>query len=128
MKNLGRCTRGATAVEFALVAIPVLFFIFGIMQSGYIVWVDNLLQTSVNVAARCRAIQSNTTPCAASDTTGSGAAAPVFHPIPGAAMPVWNNNTACGTGLVGLVGTYQVTIVWVVNFTLTARSCYPTVT
>jgi Flp pilus assembly pilin Flp len=35
---------GATAVEFALVAVPVFVFILGIIQVGYVVWVDNLLQ------------------------------------------------------------------------------------
>ena len=40
--NFFRNNRGATAVEFALVALPVMAFIIGIIQFGWIVWVDNL--------------------------------------------------------------------------------------
>ena len=63
MKSI-RDDKGATLVEFALVALPVIFFILGIIQTAYIIWVDNLLHTAVNTAARCGAIGSNTAPCA----------------------------------------------------------------
>ena len=51
--NLFKNDRGSTMVEFALVALPVLFFMIGIMQTAYIVWIDNILHYSVDAAARC---------------------------------------------------------------------------
>src|ERR1700757_1402348 len=59
--------RGATAVEFALVILPVLLFIFGIMQTAYVLWIDNLLHVSVDTAARCAAVNSTTLPCKGAD-------------------------------------------------------------
>jgi len=43
--------RGAALVEFALVALPVMLFIFGIIQTAWVLWVDNLLHVSVNVGS-----------------------------------------------------------------------------
>jgi len=43
---------GATAVEFALVAILFLTFVFGIIEAGRMFWTWNTLQYSVEQAAR----------------------------------------------------------------------------
>src|SRR5215813_618183 len=61
--NLCKNNRGAAAVEFALVALPVLAFIMGIIQFGWVMWVDNLLHISVDTASRCGAVGSTTSPC-----------------------------------------------------------------
>jgi hypothetical protein len=115
--------RGATAVEFALGALPVMLFILGIIQTAWILWVDNLLHVSVDAAARCGAVNSTTSPCSGLGLTNMRSTANlVFGPLSGA---TFSNNSSCGGA--GLIGTYPVTIVFVVNLTLTARSCYPTV-
>jgi len=126
--------RGAAAVEFALVALPLMAFIIGIIQFGWIVWVDNLLHISVDTASRCGAIGSATSPCDGSGTSAMITTAnTVFQPLTGA---TFTNNSSCsvnaGSGLAGsgLVGTYPISIglgLLAVNLTLTAQSCYPTV-
>ena len=118
-RRFGRCNHGATLVEFGLVTLPIMFFILGLMQTGYIVWVYNLLQTSVDTAARCGAVNSITAPCAGR-TQMVSTAQQVFLPLTGAGYTV-----ICSGG--GLVGTYSVTIVFVANLTITAQSCYPTI-
>lgn len=120
--------RGATAVEFALVALPVLLFMIGIMQTGYIVWAHNLLNLSVNTAARCGAVHSATPPCHYTNmgilTDMITAAQLVFQPMTGA---TFTNNTSCSANTeAGLIGTYTVKFL-AVTLTLTAQSCYPTV-
>jgi len=127
MKKLFRNNRGGAMVEFALVSFPVVLFIFGIMQTAWIVWADNLLQVSVDTAARCGAVQSATTPCAGG--TGSVAdmiatANSVFGPLSGASFSA---NTASCSSPYGLVGTYTITFGFVVNMTVTAKSCFPKV-
>jgi len=138
--NFFRNNRGATAVEFALVALPVMAFIIGIIQFGWIVWVDNLLHISVDTASRCGAIGSVTSPCGGAGPVNGGSianmittATTVFQPLTGA---TFTDNSSCsvgvGTGLQGsgLVGTYHISIglaVFAMNLTLTAQSCYPTV-
>src|SRR6266403_1458796 len=122
--NLFRNNRGSAAVEFALAALPVMLFILGIMQTGWILWIDNLLHVSVDAAARCGAVSTSTTlPCYGSGLGNMQSTANlVFRPLSGA---TFSNNSSCGGA--GLIGTYNVSIVFVVNLTLTAESCYPTV-
>ena len=129
MWKLFRNNQGATVVEFALVALPVLTFMFGLIQTCYIVWADNLLHVAVDTAARCGATNSTTTPCAGNSPSNMITAAKiVFAPLPvtGSHAATFAANTANCNGS-GLVGTYLVSIVWVVNLELTAASCYPTV-
>lgn len=52
---LGRFKRdrkGVVAIEFAMVALPFLFFVFGIIGSGLYFFTDNGLQNAVETAAR----------------------------------------------------------------------------
>ena len=115
--------RGTTAVELALVALPVLVFILGIIQTAYIVWIDNMSHVSVDAAARCGAVQSTTSPCNGTNTIST--ANLVFKPITGATFR--NNSTCSGHGGTGLIGRYNVSIIFVVNLTLAANSCHPTI-
>jgi len=123
MKKLLRNNRGGAAVEFSLVALPVLLFIFGIMQTGWIVWIGNLLQSSVDAAARCGGVQSTTLPCYGGTTANMIQTANfVFGPMSGATFTA--NGPSCASGA-GLIGTYTVTFIFVVDMTVTAKSCYP---
>jgi Flp pilus assembly protein TadG len=128
MKRLFKNNRGTAPVEFALVSLPVLMFICGVLQISWVIWTDNLLQMAVDTAARCGAVQtdpSNTTlPCYGPTTAQMIQTANlVFEPLSGAAF---NNNSSCSGGS-GLAGSYTVNIAFVVNLTLTANSCYPAV-
>ena len=120
MWKLFRDNRGTAMVEYALVALPVLLFTFGIMQTAWIVWIDNLLTVSVDAAARCGAVGSTTSPCAGSDMVTTANA--VFGPMSGASF---STNT-CTNG-VGLIGTYSISFLFILDMTVTAKSCYPTV-
>lgn len=119
MWKLVRDSRGATAVEFAMVILPVIIFTMGLIQTCYVIWVDNLLHVAVQAAARCGAIQSTTPPCAGPSLVS--AANTVFAPLTNASFTA---NANCSGA--GLVGTYRVSIAFVVNLPLTAQSCYPT--
>jgi hypothetical protein len=94
------------------------------------------LHISVDTAARCGGIGSTTSPCDGSGTSAMITTAnTVFQPLTGA---TFSNNSSCsvdlGTGLrgTGLQGMYQISIGlgprFAMNLTLTASSCYPTVT
>jgi Flp pilus assembly protein TadG len=124
--NFLKNNRGATAVEFALVALPVTMFILGIMQTAWIVWADNLLHISADTGARCAAVNSSTPPCNGNTVPQMKAtAATVFAPLSGAKFN--NNGTCTANHGAGLTGEYDVSIFFVVNLALTADSCYPTV-
>lgn len=52
LKRFKRDRKGVVAIEFALVALPFLFFVFGIIGSGLYFFTDNGLQNAVETAAR----------------------------------------------------------------------------
>lgn len=115
--------QGAAMMEFGLLAVPVIGFILAIIEFGWVLWADNLLNIAVDTAARCGAVQSTTTPCNGADMITP--ANTVFLPL--TATSFTNNPNCSGSGL---VGTYDASIgvwVWTVNVTLTANSCYPRV-
>jgi Flp pilus assembly protein TadG len=115
---------GATALEFALVLPAVIAFVVGIIQVGYLLWIDNLLHYSVETAARCGAIGSTTYPCAGSDM--QTAAKNLFQQ----AVAITNIPSGTFTPLSpcsgsGLQGSYTVSFLLAVPVTVSANSCYP---
>jgi Flp pilus assembly protein TadG len=112
---------GGAAVEGALILLPFLLFFFGIIQTGYILWIDNLLHYSVDAAARCGAVSSTTYPCYGPGLANMQSTTNALFFIGGLPPPIINPDC---TGS-GLTGTYTVNFFSVVNLTLTAKSCYP---
>jgi Flp pilus assembly protein TadG len=54
--RLARCKRGATALEFALIAPPLLMLLVGTLDVGRLLWTRAALQDAVTRAARCVAV------------------------------------------------------------------------
>ncbi|MBL4804358.1 MAG: pilus assembly protein [Alphaproteobacteria bacterium] len=54
-------TDGATAVEFGLVALPFLLTIFGVMETGRMMWAMNSIHYTVEETARYASINSDLT-------------------------------------------------------------------
>jgi len=124
MPRLSSDRRGSIAAEFALVIPLLLLLSFGMIEFGRAMWVRNSLQSTVEDAARCYAL--NRPECDTVDEVKAYAAAnamgvPVtedaFNPQP----------AACGSVAGKQVeGTYTfVSIVPVIplNFAITARAC-----
>ncbi len=63
LRALIRDRRANTAVEFALAAPALFLFMFGIIEVGYALWMQNALDYSVAAAARCASL--NGSACAA---------------------------------------------------------------
>jgi Flp pilus assembly protein TadG len=124
--NFFKNNRGVAAVEFAIVALPVMLFILGIIQTAWVVWADNLLHVAVDTAARCTGIGSQTPPCVGNTLPNMiSTATTAFAPLSGAKF---QNNGPCNSdGGSGLTGTYTVNILFAINLKFTAQSCYPTV-
>ncbi len=56
--NLLRRRDGATAIEFALVAVVFIPLCLGILDAGMLLWTQGALQSTASLAARCAAISS----------------------------------------------------------------------
>lgn len=52
LRRFGRAREGATAVEFAIVAIPMLMMIFGMIELGLVLLVSTTLDTATDFATR----------------------------------------------------------------------------
>ena len=57
LRALVRDRRASTAVEFALAAPALFLFMFGIIECGYALWMQNALDYSVAAAARCASLE-----------------------------------------------------------------------
>jgi len=53
LRELIRSRRGVSSVEFAIVSIVFLPICFGILELGFMMWVQNSLQTTAEETARC---------------------------------------------------------------------------
>ena len=51
------CRRGTAAVDFAMVSVVFLPLCFEIMELGIVLWVQNTLETTAELMARCAATQ-----------------------------------------------------------------------
>jgi len=140
-----RDTRGATAVEFALL-VPLLIAMFlGIFEFGRAIWVQGILDYAVEQAARCASV--NTTTCSSTTTTQTFAgqqATPLPSNTPscpaGATCPVFTaSQPAAGTcaGENKVTATYNFAFLSIgtlpllkaapfpTSVTLSSQSCYP---
>lgn len=73
LKRSSRCLlndrSGATAIEFALAAIPLFLFLLGVMDFARLYWTQSELQFAAEATARCA-----TTNCCASSPSSCGGA------------------------------------------------------
>lgn len=62
LRRLARDRRGAAAVEFAAISIPMILAVFGTIEFGRLQYTRNALQQTVIEGARCMGLKA--TPCA----------------------------------------------------------------
>ena len=53
LRRLAYADRGAEAIEFALVSIPLVLFLFGVIEFARLYWTQSELQYAAEAAARC---------------------------------------------------------------------------
>ena len=56
IRALLRCRRGATAVEFGLIAAPLMLMLFGVTETARFYWTTASLQSAAQQTARCMAV------------------------------------------------------------------------
>lgn len=59
VRALAASTAGATAVEFAMIALALMLFTFGVIELGRMLWTWQVLQSTAIDTARCVAIGSS---------------------------------------------------------------------
>lgn len=134
-----RDTSGANAVEFALLSVPLLLMLLGVVEFGRMYWTQHVLEEIANAGARCIGVlQSGCTKNGVFDSANtinyiSGRAAVGGIPLTRSNIIV-NNNTSC-SGLTGF-SSVQVTYTFVTMLPsflsslgngphLSASACFP---
>ncbi|HVB90296.1 MAG TPA: TadE family protein [Beijerinckiaceae bacterium] len=56
LRRFGRASSGATAIEFAIVAAPLLLFLTGTIEFGRLLWTREALRETAISAARCMGV------------------------------------------------------------------------
>jgi len=117
--------RGAAAIEYALILPALLMFVFGIIDTGRVVWTYATLYRATEAAARCAAI--NTLDCGTAAQVQSYAASQAWG-MTIDADAFKGTTEACGHQV---TGTYDFQfIIPLLNMplgavTLKATACYP---
>ena len=120
-KSFGVDTRGATAVEFGMIAFPLFLLIMGIIEGGRMLWTQNALQYAAEQAARCAVV--NTTVCGTASQIQSYAVSQAYglHLSTSAFSSI---NTTCGAQVSASLP-YKPLMPIPISVTLTSKSCRP---
>ena len=123
MRCLATDIRGSSLIEAALVIPVLLFMVLGGVDVGRVLWVRNTLQSAVESAARCAAVDA--TNCATASAVKTHAAN-MATGIGVAASEFAVSNPSCGEK-VEITYTYTGAISSVINFqpTFTVSACHP---
>ena len=118
---LTRDQNGNTAIEMALLGMPLFLFVFAIINTGYALWLQNALEFSVMQAARCATVNPSLCGTAsqiaayAADQSGAGFDSTIFSFA----------QASCGNQV---SATYPLTLpppFTSVSLNLSVQSCYP---
>ena len=129
--------RGVAAVEFALILLPLLLMVLGIIDGGRMLWTQNSLQYAVEQAARCAVVNTTISPscpttCASCPTTcGTTAQIQSYAVCMAYGMSLSSSvfsSSNCGSNTQQVSASYSYTPLFPFpnNVTLTASSCRPT--
>jgi Flp pilus assembly protein TadG len=58
-RELRRTRRAVAALEFALLSVPLMLLVFGVIEFGRLLWTQQALQMTASEAARCVGILAN---------------------------------------------------------------------
>ena len=136
-KGFWRTTRGTTAIEFAMLAVPFLGIAVGIFEFGRACWALEALQESAAQGARCIGVHESG--CYASGSYSSSGTIAYVQSVAGGwgiSVPTANitptQSTTCGTvaGFAQIQISYTFTTVAAqlfpgLNQTLNVASCFP---
>ena len=114
---------GAGAAEFAIVVIPFLALVLGIVWLSMAYYGNNQLQYAAEAAARCASVQSWSTSC---DTSGHITAYALSqYSGPGAAPTFSYSATGCGHTVTGTATMPIHAVLLNTSIGLSASACFP---
>ena len=131
LRRLGRCTRGAAMLEFALLAPVFLMALFGVIEGSRLVWTQQTISEVAYATARCMSVSANCDTLAEQSSFAVARASSY-----GITVTAANVTPQGGVDCNGFANSNQVTVTenfdsvlngFVPNFpaTVSASSCFP---
>jgi TadE-like protein len=121
--------RGVAAVQFALIATPLLLFLLGIEETSRLMWTQAAINMAVEDAARDSSVKSTGGVCAANDSAGISIADYAASRAWGLSIPSGDftlSTPVCGCKVAANVPFTPIVPKLVpYNITLTANACFP---
>ena len=127
--TLGRFCRdvqGASAVEFAILAVPFFMMLFGIIEGGRLLWTQVGLQHAVETAARCASLETadNPNPCPGSSVEDYAATQAFGLNLSASVFTV--STVGCGTQVIAKYPfNFFTNVLGPTQLNLSAQSCVP---
>jgi Flp pilus assembly protein TadG len=122
LRALVRDRRANTAVEFALTAPALFLFMFGIIEVGYALWIQNALDYSVAAAARCASLRGSL--CTGSPSLVTSYAANESGASLNSSAFTYNSGSVCGCQVSGNY-TIALDIPWTaLSVNLSSQACF----
>ena len=119
LAKLRREEKGAAAVEFVLILIPMVMLTLGAINLSLMVYTVATLNYAAEDAARCLSVKKTTCTAASVNTYGRGR-----YTGPGAASFTASSAT-CGNRVVGMVDYVFTTGLTSTTIPLSSQACYP---
>ena len=122
--RLLRDTGGTAAIEFAILSTVFFALIFGILEGGYVLYLDLGIQHATEMAARCASV--NTTTCSDATSIKNYAVTQAYGISPPASAFTFSQ-PACGNQVSGsYVYSFLGSYFWgSAQVTLSGSSCFP---
>jgi Flp pilus assembly protein TadG len=125
--RIRRDSRGATAVEYAIVLTALLLFCLGTMDVGRLMWDEITLDRAVQAAARCAVV--NSTTCGATGAVQTYAASQTYGMTVSSSIFTVSSCAGGGTQVQATLAFHWVTPFIGPNpLTLVATACQPPAT
>jgi Flp pilus assembly protein TadG len=122
LRALVRDRRASTAVEFAMAAPAIFLFMFGIIECGYALWMQNALDYSVTAAARCASLRGSA--CTGSPSLVTSYAAGESGASLTSGAFTYNSGAGCGCQVNGNY-TIALDIPWTaLSVNLSSQACF----
>ncbi|MEO5337542.1 MAG: pilus assembly protein [Magnetospirillum sp. WYHS-4] len=128
LRAVGRCRKGATALEFALVAPVFLAMVFGIFEVGRAMWIKSVLQYALEETTRY-AIVNTSASMATLQTYAKSKMAESFVDSGAVTVPLPATSIVAGVTYVSITASYSfnsvIPIAGIPTINLQAKSMVP---
>ena len=117
---------GSTLIEYAYVSGVLMVLMYGVLEFGRVIYVQNALQQAASLAARCAAIDTNNCGTSTQVTAYAATQASAFLTVPSTAFTVTSPDPTCGKQVTATYNfSFDIPFYQSISLDMTATACQP---